>query len=303
MPPGKSLHASDQSARFEYNGIKYEIRAYDEDSMTNATWLLLKSTGWQGSALAHYVSEKILDCLRLTLSIEKVGADLGERVTSAQSLAVVDRCERERPVDVLYDNDTHGVMIFDTEKPPRIMSITSGAIGQGIPLDRWLQSLKEALEGGVSFDESERTAFDLVSASCFVRESPEARLALLCSAVEALLQKSSRPEASQKLIGRFIEQAKSCQELSQSERDSLLSGLGYLMSKSIRARGVEYVKTTLGDRVYHGQLASDLFADCYDLRSAVLHARRPRPSSAEVITKALNLEQLLFDIFVAVGRT
>lgn len=89
-------------------------------------------------------------------------------------------------------------------------------------------------------------------------------------AVEALLELAPRSTEAIAVVDSFIAAVERT-PLPESERASLQGALRWLRQESIRSAGRKLATECLGDRTYDGRPAEKFFADCYDLRSELVH--------------------------------
>jgi hypothetical protein len=123
---------------------------------------------------------------------------------------------------------------------------------------------------------------------------------MLMMALETLIVQGPRAEAVRAHVAR-LKEATENSGLPRSDRQSLLTSLGWLEAESINQAGRRLART-LGDRQYMvGQPggAEDpvkFFKRCYDLRNLLAHGKFPRPSRDEVGLRAASLEVFVADL-------
>jgi hypothetical protein len=87
--------------------------------------------------------------------------------------------------------------------------------------------------------------------------------------------------------------------LPNSEQASLEGALRWLRQESIRSAGRRLATEYLGDRTYDGRAAAKFFADCYDLRSELVHGGDIRKGRERAGARAGQLEVFVSDLIFA----
>ena len=97
---------------------------------------------------------------------------------------------------------------------------------------------------------------------------------------------------------RFIAQAKGA-SLDDSERQSLLGSLNWLLDNSISRTARELAASLLGDREYGGKVAAGFVNECYSIRSDIVHSGRVKGSKRGVSSVTSEFERLVADLLKA----
>jgi hypothetical protein len=129
-------------------------------------------------------------------------------------------------------------------------------------------------------------------ATAAIAPNPEVRLSLLVMAIEALLEPEPRSTVELEVIEAALALVGGSPVLSPEQRDGLRGVLNSGRRQSIGATGRAYV-SRLGDRLYGGYTAVNLFKKAYKVRSDLTHGNLPRPQPAEVGALAAPLEVLV----------
>jgi hypothetical protein len=250
----------------------------DETIKKSGIWIL-KSDGWTSEAEAHKAANKCIGALALTLVRLRIGADFGNRTPkSGFTHHGLSRLEGKSGQRIL--NDVHGLMVYETEPPPRFVSFNVGGLMLAKSQSQFEKVFSHALALNRVLTERERLSLELFNTS-FFQKSNESRFLLLIMAIEALLEPPPRSSASASHVDSLIDATHSCEQLSPEEKESLLGSLQWLRNESIRSTGCKLAETLHG-RNYMNKDAQTFFKYCYDLRSALAHGKSPFPSQQEI---------------------
>lgn len=278
------------------NGNEIKLKSADLTSpIKDADWLILVSDGWKTEESAKTESNQLVDSLCRALSFHNLGADLGRRTPGGGGFfrAFLDKLEEQSGHTIL--NDERGVMIFQTKLHPYVARAGEVSFCITVPGDKWTSTFQNAVNLGESFTQRESMAFDLFSMAHKTQQSADARFVLLFAALETLLEPTSRPKPSQDHVNDLISRTEIA-DLSEEEKESLVSSLRWLRNYSIRASGQEFVRIRLGDHKYGELTAEELFLECYKLRNRLLHGQLPFADWGEVSNVVGSLEQMVSHI-------
>jgi len=255
--------------------------------------LVLRSDGWISEAEAGKAAAEYVPILKVALAKLRVGADFGDwgpkRVWTEYGLAYLQEQTGNRTL-----NDVHGLMLYESNPSPVFVSTEVDGLHE-VKAERFEALFSQGAEKGCSLSNAEGIAFGLFNASCFQR-SADTRLLLLVMAIESLLQPPSRTPAALEHVASMIRATKESACLSSEEKASFLGSLEWLKVESIRGTGRRLAHDRLGDREYGGKKAADFFAYCYDLRSRLVHGKKPFPSFPEVNSATGPLEVFVSDL-------
>ena len=190
--------------------------------------------------------------------------------------------------------DEHGTMIYECDPPPTFIAISGQGLVVGKPGPALTDFLKNTDDGAVTA--RQETAFELYSASFFVSNA-DARFTLLMMAIETLIDQEQRSEEARDHIRGLIERTRDS-ALPAAEVQSLTSSLEWLFLESIGQAGRGLVQS-LTSKKYKGIPAVRFFTDCYEIRSALVHGKTPRPLREDVDSMAASLEILVGDLIVS----
>jgi hypothetical protein len=282
---------------FEY---KIELSSgRPELSLKDSKRLIFRASGFLTEQEAFGNAELFSDVLMIALASLKIGADFGARAPkSGFTKHGLAKFGESAGRELL--NDVHGIMVFPTEIAPAFLSTSSPSVVIGRTSSDFIEALSSSKQGSIPLSDRVTLAFDVFSSS-FLEGSQDARLLTLMMALEILITQLPRPQDSATLVNSFIELTRNSSNIIESERDSILGSLGWLLKESVSQAGRRYVKDRLGNMEYMDMLCEKFFDHCYSIRSALIHGHEPFPTRAEVSMAAANLETMVADIIAAEG--
>lgn len=259
-----------------------------EKALRDALRVVIRGEGFDSEASARTAGEGWRDVVCRALARLHLGGDFGERRAYGQLTEAGEQwltAEFGHPVK----SDIPGLTVFACD--PALKFVRSEAEGCRRPsTERSAAVFVASAELSHPLSPVERLAFDLYSGS-FFQPSADARLLMLTMAVETLLVLQPRSVAAQAHVQLLIE-ATQAADLTRAERDSLKGSLSWLFDESIGQAG-RRLASTLEPRRYADCPPSAFFTKCYDMRSALVHGRVPRPKRAEVDSLAAVLEMFV----------
>lgn len=271
-------------------GLVAELRSAENGkAIAEAKTLVLRRAGLTTEQDARSAGRALLDPLARALSVHAIGADFGVRgpkgMFTEAGLKMVEAQQGRRVL-----NDFPGLMVFETSPPP--LFVTQKPAYVRYPEEGGFHRyFRRAIEHNEAMTSRERVAFQLFSTS-FFETSADTRLLTLMMAIEALVELAPRPDASVRHVEHLIALTEDSEELSASERDSILGSLSWLRTESI-GQGGRRLASRLEPRTYDGQAPKQFFNWCYSLRSALAHGKTPLPTREEVDRVAASLERFV----------
>jgi hypothetical protein len=264
-----------------------------EEAIKDSNTWVFKSEGWASEEEASLAARRYVDALALTLVRLRIGADFVNRgPKSAFTRAGLAMLGAQSGSRVL--NDVYGLMIYESEPPPRFATISADAL-RGVPQDHFEKIFSHALARPKVITERERLSLELFNAS-FFQKSADSRFLVLVMAVEALLEPSPRSSAAVLHVESMISATNRAELLSPEEKQSLLGALSWLRYESINQTGRRLAEKYLGGQVYMNMKAPSFFSYCYNLRSRLVHGEHPLPSQQEIGSAVPQLEVFVSDI-------
>lgn len=191
-------------------------------------------------------------------------------------------------------NDTHGLMVYETEPKAMFAGAGNPDFIRGVPEDRFTRVVRAAFTDPEPLTPEERLAADLFGVS-FFQDNADSRFLLLMIAYEALLDPPQRPQEAVQLVDSFIATARESL-LEDSDKASLIGSLEWLRNESINRTGRRLAQQRLGDRMYADSEPADFFSHCYGLRSKLVHGSQPAPTRNEIGSAAAALEIMVGDL-------
>ncbi len=257
-------------------------------AISEAAWVSLFGTSYASEEAARSAGEHWRSTLSRSLAALSIGADFGDRAGGGGiSEELRAQIKEISGLDAYYAK--HGLMVYpDTDSA---VFLRLEATGVARPSDE-VYARAMGLASSSPLSERERVAFDLFSASQFVAHIPDARLIMLVSALEALVDQGSRsPEAVAHL--RELEAiTKAATELENGDRESILQALQMMRRESVGRAGTKLM-APFADRNYGGMPAPRFFSKCYSVRSALVHGHQKRPIEQDVRETGAHLENLV----------
>jgi len=162
--------------------------------------------------------------------------------------------------------DELGITVFHTP-PPAIFLGADFTASVSVRHTRMVTELQQALTDAGPLDERTRTAYELFASSRF-ENSSRSRFLLLVMAVEALVERSGRPQDEQDYLAQSVRELEAStlsvdakatlrQALSSLKMQSISSAAQVMIAGAISAPAAEAFKKTYGirSRLVHGGLA------------------------------------------------
>ncbi len=264
-------------------------------AIEDSTALAIRGYGYDTAERARDEGEKYRDALTLALLEVRVGADFGDRSLGRSRLTGIGAKGLARMFGVqrvIADNP--GLQVFEEEPSPVLLQMNTDAIVTTSVPDL-SERVQRALESGVRFTPVHRTAFDLYSASHFLRL--DARFMMLMMSLETMLKLNARSELAQKHVDELIRYTEASR-LDDRDKKSMVGTLQWLKKESIRQAGLRMAQA-LGGRQYLGMGSGDFFNYCYKLRGSLVHGEVPRRSATEVNAALPELDRFVSDLILA----
>ncbi len=287
MSPGSLLDLPENVHELHnQHGERVWLASADPDeALRDALRIVIRGEGFDTEASAHAAGERWRDVVCRALARLHLGGDFGERRAYSQLTEAGEQwlaAEFGHPVK----SNIPGVTVFLFDPALRFVGSSADACRRPSP-EQSAAVFVAAAESFSPFSPAERLSFDLYSGS-FFQPSADARLLMLTMAIETLLVLQPRSVAAQAHVQMLIA-ATDVADLTSPERDSLKRSLSWLIDESIGQAGRRLART-LEPRRYAGFTPSAFFTKCYEMRSALVHGRVPRPARAEVDSLAAPLE-------------
>lgn len=264
-----------------------------EISIKQSSILFLRSDGWPTAESAEASGKLYGDAFQRALVRLRIGADFGRRAPKSGFFrAGLEMLENRFGQRVL--NDVHGLMVFETNPPPKFVSTNVTAV-LGIQQERFEEVFEAAVRQGLEISDRESLSIELFNGS-FFQETEDTRFLLLFMAIEALLEPADRSAQALAHVDSIIRQTDDSASLSNIEKASLMGSLEWLRKESINQTGKKLAAKRLGSRVYMDRPAADFFSYCHKIRSRIVHGVNPQPERNEFGPVAAQLEVFVSDL-------
>jgi hypothetical protein len=272
------------------NGEEVRLQPTAADTaLKDASDLALRGYGYDDEAEAAAAADRWRGLVQKAFARVNLGADFGDRAPHGHlTKAGLEFFGTGRRVL----NDVHGTLVFECEPPPMFGRVGGRGV-VGVTAERLMNALNAAIELGAVMSDRDQVAYDLYSAS-FSETSADARLAMLMMAVETLIEPQPRSDEVREHVDALIADTQAS-DLPDGEIQSIVSSLQWLRDESIGQAG-RRLASRLGDRRYVDEQPGRFFTKCYTLRSQLIHGHSPRPTRAEVDSRAAALELFVHDL-------
>lgn len=267
-----------------------------ESGISETTHLALRGSGFASEADAQKVGETWRSILQRVFAANRVGADFGDRSPMSGLTRAGRRVLEEKARDLGHEvqalADEPGLMVFPSKPNPVFVGMNASAT-VALSVDRLVAAL-DSPASRLPMTARESTAYDLFAASFRRGIGTEARLLLLMTALEMLMEQHPRDKGASDHVDDLIRLTREA-DISERDRESMTGSLRYLKNESFRQAGRRLAET-LGDRKYLKMKPEKFFVSCYDLRSRVVHGDTPFPTREEVGRFGAALEVFVADL-------
>jgi hypothetical protein len=262
--------------------------------LSRADTYYVTSADWPDEQAALAAADRCMGALLRTFARMRLGIDTGARLPGGGGFSkwLIDKVWEEQRIRVI--NEAPGVMVFETDPPPRFASATA-SVQQGFHENQVIDLFASAVEASQPLTPEESVALVLFNAAYF-QQSQDARFTLRMMSLESMLRPEMRSPAAQRHLDQLVALTERAAGLSDSECTSLCSAIASSKHESIRQAGRQLVSALLGAREYSGKPAAAFFSHCYALRSRLVHGSVPLPSSEDIGGAAVGLELLMSDV-------
>jgi hypothetical protein len=269
------------------------LRALGQDkSIQDSNDFVLECFGWPTEIDAEQMGQVVRSAFMRSLARMSLAAEFGFRNPSGHITQHGKRWLEGVFGTTRVEHDVLGLSVFSASPPPQFVTLPRPTLTSPQPIDRLKCLFSRSLDYAEHLSFQEELSFGLYCSSFFAH-SEDARFLNLMMAIEALLTPQPRAETAKKFVDQLIDQTKTNDMLSESDRQSLIGSLNWLRSESISHAGRRLVMEKLGNREYMEMRADRFFTHCYDLRSRLVHAATPLPTRDEVAKTVATLENFV----------
>jgi hypothetical protein len=297
VAPGVALNAESNIVTLATtsDGHVIELRGMADQAVSKSNRISLRASGYSSEGEAEKAGQRLGVAFALSLVRHRIGVELWARRGGGMVFAAgLQMLEKQIGQRVL--NDGAGLMVFETNPPPRFVSVNANAV-RGASLDAFVKTFAELVEKEWTFSDRERISVDLFNAS-FFEPAADTRLITLVMSIEALLELPPRAPEAIALVGSFVDMVKAS-SLADAEKVSLTSAANWLRKESISASGRRLARERLGTKQYANLPAEKFFSRCYDIRSRLVHGSDSRVAMKEASNVVGDLEVFVSDLLVA----
>ena len=269
---------------------RVRLVSLDADSLKDSSSAAIVGEGFTSASDALVAAKRWRGILTRSFAGIQLGADFEDRAArGGLSDFVREGIFEEHGRSVLND---YGLNVFDCEPPPLFDRVGSAGLVVSAR-ENWLRALDAAMSVP-EISDIERLAYDIYASAFVVQFSAEARFMLLMMALETLIEQAERDAPTRSHVDRLIEVTR-ISELPNREKASIAGSLQWLYVESVTRAGKK-LAATLGDRTYNNETPPRFFAECYDVRSKLVHGHSARPGRDVVGRLAANLETFVGDL-------
>lgn len=248
---------------------------------------------------AQTIAEKVKRVLLLWSVKYRHGIDLGDghqrSVATNAGLALLEE-EHGCP----FRNDIHGIDVFEHVEGQKYIHVQAQATAQKHP-GYLVDLFKKEIGVERIVTPKQELACELYTSSWF-DVSYRSRFITLVTAVEALIEQNEHPPEVVDLI-RSTKSSLEKFSLSDQVLASISGSLERLRFQSIGHAGRELVRRLLQREKFQGLEAEKFFAQCYNLRSQILHNGRP-PGDKDMLQAASAAEEFVAKLLLSsLGET
>jgi hypothetical protein len=249
---------------------------------------------YSSSDLAHTAAEKAKFALLYWAVERRVGIDFGDghpRGTFTREGLEFFRQQIGAPIRP----DIHGIDVY--ELLPDLRFVMIDAVAEvGIAPANLIEGFGRSIQQARPLGTKQLLAVEVYSGS-FFDESPRSRFITLVTAVGALLDPAPRSQSA-KLLIENMEKLTRDSEIDNETKQSIIGSLQWLKAQSIGQAGRSLASHLLPEKKYDGRSAPSFFANCYNIRSQLVHNGRTE-RAVNMLLLANAMEQFVADLLLA----
>jgi hypothetical protein len=263
------------------------------NSIRDSEQVAVIGRGFNSEQEAWETGMQYLKVLKRTFAHLKIGVDYGNYAPKSGITEYGRNVLRQNPDDVILD-DVHGLMVFPDDVMPKFVRMNPITAIGGKSERIFLMTLSKGLKTVADIEEREELSLELYNLS-FFHNNPYTQFLLRVMAFEALIQTLKRSEIALKFVDNIIIMTENEQSLDPGEKDSLLGSLQWLRYESISRAGKNLADRELGERTYNGESPGKFFAECYNIRSKMVHGEN-LPGREEMGTLSSEMSRFMSDM-------
>lgn len=297
VAPGGRLPFTDDVVTISTaDDVSIELRSLESKAIAESTKIALWGSGYASEAEARAGGELWRSAAQRALAGVGLGANFGLRNPNMGGLVDSVLEEMKRDTGVTVYPDSWDILVFPCEPRPLFSSMT--ADGYVTPQENAVRAAFDA--SGTSHEAANEVAFDLFAASMRSAHMADVRVVLLVMAIECLIARARRPEATVAHIESLVEATLRNDALDADDREALANAL----------RSLRYESTTKAAKVLAQQLDPSHYADdptslipeAFKMRHALVHGHG-RPDLGRVRYVGANLEKMVGNLIAGPSVT
>lgn len=261
---------------------------FPEVALKDARSVVVRGDGYSGEDAAWSGYSLWSASVKLGLAKHGVGADFGTQPYGQSGMTSTALEAMEEHTGQRFVADDHVPMVFRSDPTPLFVSAGAVQAIKGVNADRVVKSIREdATMLAAPMSRRLHFALDLYGRAQGL-EMPEAKLVMLVTAVEAVLDRGKRDPEVVKTV-KALNQVINISQLSEKMRLKLGSQVGDHKNKSITESGRELMDA---NQVWSpdGESSGDFWERCYELRSKIVHGDETAAEGGEIGIRAAQAE-------------
>jgi len=301
LDPTERLNHEAESLEIKLDGISWRLEPFGNGpenehprKINEANHLVLTARGFSSEETAREHGARAKAALSLCGAILRIGIDVGRDSSDFVPTDYWKEQVRQNTGKQLH-NDLHGLTVYP-EQPPAILVHGSVTPTVARCFERFEKSLVRAHTTAAQTPRLQ-LALELYARSHF-EISVRTRFLSLINAVEALAVQQERSEKACVLVGQLAKLVQGS-DVEPGDRESMHSTVARMKRESIGQACRRTVESHLGKGMYGGKEASQLFGQCYDVRSDLLHEGDVPDSTQLLRGLAGDLDRMVADLLVA----
>ncbi len=233
------------------------------------------------SQLATAMAEKVRVALLHRAITRRRGIDLGQQSLRSFHMSDYGKEYIARMLKVHAVQEDHlGITIFRDDPKPKFVRLNASAIVSS-PAQDLVDHLTSSIGRSRPSSAKAEVAAGLYAITHFQGRAP-ARFLLLFVSIEALLEPAPRSQGAQAHVQSLIQATQSA-DIPPDERNSIVSAISSLTSKSIGQAGRDAAAALLMGQTYEGLDPASFFSRVYRMRNDIVHRGEIRPEEVHSV--------------------
>jgi len=293
LPAGDSFNFDEKQIEIQLDNFKFVLKPFNAEKINQTNHLLLIGGSFNTPDEAEKIGMRAKKALLLSSTKLRIGIDLGsDKATGGLSNYLKDKICKETGEKII--NDVHGLSVY--ENIPQVKFIYAGPVTVGIGINdkKFTHIFSECYKKNLKLSATKQLALELYSAS-FFEPTLRARFLTLMMVTETLIKPNKRIGRGKEFVEHLIEKAKQS-NLINSERQSILGSLQWLLKESISKTGRDLADKYLGEQKYLNKSSKQFFTYCYSIRSDLVHKGYAKDEKLNFGTLVGELQRYVADL-------